>query len=53
MIRIFVAVLGEFVPESRDSYGYGAIGKFQWRGTEGRCSVRANEERVERGDWMV
>ena len=29
MGQIFVAMLGEFVPEKRDSYCYGAIGKFQ------------------------
>ena len=29
MGQIFVAMLGEFVPERRDSHGYGAIGKFE------------------------
>jgi len=29
MGQIFVAMLGEFVPERRNSYGYGAIGKFE------------------------
>ena len=29
MSQIFVAMLGEYVPERRDSYGYGAIGKVE------------------------
>src|SRR6218665_3529254 len=44
----------EFVPERRDSYGYmERLENLSDEVTEGRSSVRVDEDRVERGGWMV
>ena len=45
MGQIFVAMLGGVCPERRDSYGEEV--------TERRSSVRVDEDRVERGGWIV
>src|SRR6218665_3294286 len=43
----------EFVPERRDSYAMERLENLSDEVTEGRSSVRVDEDRVERGGWMV
>ena len=43
----------EFVPERRGSYAMERLENVSDEVTEGRSSVRVDEERVERGGWIT
>jgi len=53
MAQIFDLILAGVYSKEADSYSYGAIDNFLEELTEGQSNVRVEEERVERGGWIM